>query len=70
MSVSISFAETEIQWWHAIDGTNGERVDKIAVDFNATHSDYKIVPTYKGNYTETMTAPVATFRAKEHPHLV
>lgn len=51
-------------------GTNGERVDKIAADFNASQSDYKIVPSYKGNYTETMTAAVAAFRAKEHPHLV
>ena len=51
-------------------GTNGERVDKIAADFNASQSNYKIVPSYKGNYTETMTAAVAAFRAKEHPHLV
>ena len=70
ISASVSFAETEIQWWHAMGGTNGERVDKIAADFNATQSEYKIVPTYKGNYTETMTAAVAAFRAQEHPHLV
>ncbi|MFK7753443.1 MAG: sn-glycerol-3-phosphate ABC transporter substrate-binding protein UgpB [Sedimentitalea sp.] len=70
LTSSVAFAETEIQWWHAMGGTNGERVDKIAADFNATQSDYKIVPTYKGNYTETMTAAVAAFRAKEHPHLV
>ena len=70
VSASVSYAETEIQWWHAMGGTNGERIDKIAADFNATQSDYKIVPTYKGNYTETMTAAVAAFRAKEHPHLV
>ncbi|MDF1668268.1 MAG: sn-glycerol-3-phosphate ABC transporter substrate-binding protein UgpB [Roseovarius sp.] len=70
ISATVSFAQTEIQWWHAMGGTNGERVDKIAADFNATQSDYKIVPTYKGNYTETMTAAVAAFRAKEHPHMV
>ena len=69
-SASISFAQAEIHWWHAMGGTNGERVDKIAADFNASQSDYKVVPTYKGNYTETMTAAVAAFRAKEHPHLV
>ncbi|MEO3417137.1 sn-glycerol-3-phosphate ABC transporter substrate-binding protein UgpB [Roseovarius sp. CAU 1744] len=70
VSASVAFAQTEIQWWHAMGGTNGERVDKIAADFNASQSDYKVVPTYKGNYTETMTAAVAAFRAKEHPHLV
>ncbi len=70
VSAGMSFAQTEINWWHAMGGTNGERVDKIAADFNASQSDYKIVPSYKGNYTETMTAAVAAFRAKEHPHLV
>ena len=63
-------AETEVHWWHAMGGTNGERVNKIADDFNASQSDYKVVPTYKGNYTETMTAAIAAFRAGEQPHLV
>ncbi|MEM7190986.1 MAG: sn-glycerol-3-phosphate ABC transporter substrate-binding protein UgpB [Pseudomonadota bacterium] len=65
-----ALAETEVQWWHAMGGTNGERVNKIAEDFNATQSDYKVVPVYKGNYTETMTAAIAAFRADEHPQIV
>ncbi len=67
-SVSV-FAATEIQWWHAM-GSSGERIDKIANDFNASQSDYKVVPVFKGNYTETMTAAIASFRAKKHPHIV
>ena len=67
---STSFAATEIQWWHAMGGVNGERVNKIADDFNATQSDYKVMPVYKGNYTETMTAAIAAFRAKKQPHIV
>ena len=70
MSAGAVVAKTEVHWWHAMGGTNGERVDKIAADFNASQSDYEIIPTYKGNYTETMTAAIAAFRAKEHPHLV
>ena len=69
MSVS-ALAATEVQWWHAMGGVNGERVNKIAADFNATQSDYKVVPVYKGNYTETMTAAIAAFRAKKQPHIV
>ena len=65
-----AMAVTEVQWWHAMGGANGERVDKIAADFNASQSEYKIVPTYKGNYTETMTAAIAAFRAKEQPAIV
>jgi sn-glycerol 3-phosphate transport system substrate-binding protein len=63
-------AQVEIQWWHAMGGANGERVDKIAADFNASQSEYKVVPTYKGNYTETMTAAVAAFRANAQPTIV
>jgi len=65
-----ALAATELQWWHAMGGTNGERVDKIAADFNASQSEYKVVPSYKGNYTETMTAAIAAFRAKKQPHIV
>jgi len=63
-------AATEISWWHAMGGANGERVNKIANDFNATQSDYKVVPVFKGNYTETMTAAIAAFRAHKQPHIV
>ncbi len=67
---SLASAASEVQWWHAMGGTNGERVNKIAADFNATQSDYKVVPTFKGNYTDTMTAAIAAFRAKKQPHIV
>lgn len=49
---------------------NGDRVDKLARDFNLSQTEYKVVPTYKGNYTETMTAAVAAFRARKQPHIV
>ncbi len=63
-------AATEIQWWHAMDGRLGEKVNSIAEGFNASQSEYTLVPAYKGNYTETMTAAVAAFRAKQQPHIV
>lgn len=69
-STSFASAVTEINWWHAMGGANGERVNKIAEDFNASQSEYKVVPTFKGNYTETMTAAIAAFRAKKQPHIV
>ncbi len=69
-STSLVSAATEIQWWHAMGGANGERVNKIADDFNKSQSEYKVVPTFKGNYTETMTASIAAFRAKKQPHIV
>ncbi|MGE4611754.1 MAG: sn-glycerol-3-phosphate ABC transporter substrate-binding protein UgpB [Paracoccaceae bacterium] len=65
-----AIAQTEIQWWHAMGGANGERVDRIAAGYNESQSEFVVVPSYKGNYTETMTAAVAAFRANEQPHIV
>lgn len=69
LSVTAS-AAVEVNWWHAMGGTNTDRVNKIATDFNASQADYKINAVYKGNYTETMTAAIAAFRAKKQPHIV
>lgn len=69
-STALAAAATDIHWWHAMGGANGERVNKIADDFNKTQSEYKVIPTFKGNYTETMTSAIAAFRAKKQPHIV
>ncbi len=63
-------AQTEIQWWHAMGGKLGETVNEIAEGFNKTQTDYKIVPVFKGSYTDTMTAVIAAYRAKQAPHIV
>ncbi len=63
-------AKTEIQWWHAMGGALGERVVEIADNFNRSQSEYKLVPVNKGNYTETMTAGIAAFRAGKPPHIL
>src|SRR5215813_2097790 len=65
-----AFAVTEIQWWHAMTGANNDVIVKLANDFNAAQSDYKVVPTYKGNYADTMNAGIAAFRAGNAPHIM
>lgn len=63
-------AATEIQWWHAMGGALGERVNEIAENFNMSQSDYKLVAVYKGSYAETMTAGIAAFRAGKQPNIL
>jgi sn-glycerol 3-phosphate transport system substrate-binding protein len=63
-------AQTEIQWWHAMGGQLGEALNELAEGFNKSQKEYKVVPVYKGTYTETMTGAIAAFRAKQHPHIV
>jgi sn-glycerol 3-phosphate transport system substrate-binding protein len=67
---SPAFAVTEIMWWHAMSGELGRQVEKLATDFNASQSDYKVVPSYKGNYTETVTAAIFAFRSRSQPAIV
>jgi sn-glycerol 3-phosphate transport system substrate-binding protein len=71
MSIASSgFAATEVEWWHAMGGANGEKVNEIAKGFNDSQDAYEVKPVYKGNYTETMTSAIAAFRAKQQPAIV
>ncbi|MDA9528306.1 sn-glycerol-3-phosphate ABC transporter substrate-binding protein UgpB [Bradyrhizobium sp. CCBAU 25338] len=63
-------AATDIALWHAMSGELGRQLDKLASDFNASQSDYRIVPAYKGNYTETVTAAIFAFRSRSQPAIV
>lgn len=63
-------AQTEISWWHAMTGANSEVVEKIASDFNASQSDYKVMPVFKGTYPETLNAGIAAFRAGQAPDII
>ncbi|KAF1022938.1 MAG: sn-glycerol-3-phosphate-binding periplasmic protein UgpB [Paracidovorax wautersii] len=63
-------AVTEIQWWHSMTAVNGEWVNDLARQFNESQTDYKIVPTYKGTYDESMTASIAAFRAGNAPDIL
>lgn len=63
-------AQTDIQWWHSMTAVNGEWVNDLAKQFNAQQKDYRIVPTFKGTYDESMTAAIAAFRAGNAPHIL
>jgi sn-glycerol 3-phosphate transport system substrate-binding protein len=63
-------AQTEIQWWHAMPAALGEWVNDLAKDFNASQKEYKVLPTFKGTYDESMTAAIAAFRAGNAPHIL
>jgi sn-glycerol 3-phosphate transport system substrate-binding protein len=67
---SPAHAVTEIMWWHAMSGELGRQLEKLAADFNASQSEYRIVPSYKGNYTETVTAAIFAFRSRGQPAIV
>ena len=63
-------AATDILWWHAMSGELGRQLEKLANDFNASQTSYRIVPVYKGNYAETVSAAIFAFRSRSQPAIV
>ncbi len=69
-SLTAAEAKTQIQWWHAMGGELGQKLEEIVAGYNASQDEYEVVPSYKGTYPETLTAAIAAFRAKEQPAIV
>jgi sn-glycerol 3-phosphate transport system substrate-binding protein len=68
--LNAAHAQTEIQWWHSMTAVNNEWVNDLAKQFNESQSEYRIIPTFKGSYDESMTASIAAFRAGNAPHIL
>jgi sn-glycerol 3-phosphate transport system substrate-binding protein len=63
-------AQTEIQWWHSMGGALGDQLTELANKFNASQTAYKVVPSYKGSYPDSLTAAIAAYRAGNAPHIL
>ena len=63
-------AQVEIQWWHSMTGGLNEWVNDLAKQFNDSQKEYKVVPTFKGTYAESMTTAIAAFRAGNAPNIL
>ena len=70
LSPVAAYAQTEVHFWHAFTGRLGDLVAEQVEQFNASQSDYVVVQTHKGNYSETLNAGIAAFRAGEQPHVL
>ena len=65
-----ALAATDIPFWHSMEGELGVEVDSLAKRFNDSHPDYKIVPTYKGNYEQSLAAGIAAVRSGKAPAIL
>ena len=53
---SVSAAEkTTLTFWHAMGGTNGEVLQQIVDDFNASQDEIEVKAEYQGTYDDTIT---------------
>jgi sn-glycerol 3-phosphate transport system substrate-binding protein len=61
--------KTKIVFWHAMTGANGEEINRLAREFNASQNDVELEAVFKGSYPETLTATIAAWRAGQAPHI-
>jgi sn-glycerol 3-phosphate transport system substrate-binding protein len=60
---------TEIDFWHAMSGNNGEQVTALVADFNASHPNIHVTEQNKGNYDETLNAVIQAAGQGEGPNM-
>ena len=61
---------THIVLWHAMSGANGDEVNRLTRDFNASQSEAMLEAVFKGTYPDTLTTTIAAYRAGHAPHIV
>jgi sn-glycerol 3-phosphate transport system substrate-binding protein len=70
LAATSACAQTEIQFWHSMTGALGDKVNELANNFNKSQNQYKIVPSFRGTYPESLTAAIASYRAGNAPHIL
>ncbi len=68
--VGRAHAVTELDFWFGVSGANAEVIQSLAREFNATQTEYRVVPIFKGTYPETLKAGLAAFEAGHPPHII
>ncbi len=63
-------AATEIEFWYALGGALGERVEELVKKFNDSQKDYVVKASFKGTYDEVLNGMIAAYRAKRAPEIV
>lgn len=53
-----------------MSGELGKQTENLINDFNASQSEYKVIPSFRGEYEEGMISLISAFRGKQQPVLV
>lgn len=70
LAPSAQAARIEVQWWHAMSGVLGDRLNEVVDKFNKSQDKYTVVAVAKGNYDEVTNGVIAAYRAKRPPEMV
>jgi sn-glycerol 3-phosphate transport system substrate-binding protein len=69
-AASIADAAQDVRLWHAMSGIPGAELEKLAAQFNASQSEYRVLPVNKGSPEETLAAALAARKEASGPHIV
>jgi sn-glycerol 3-phosphate transport system substrate-binding protein len=62
---------TEVTFWHSMDGTNGETLDKLIDEFNGEHDgEIEVKGVFQGDYDSTITKYKAAVQSDTTPSMV
>lgn len=63
-------AATEVEFWHAMSGELGARVEETVQKFNDSQDKYVVRAVAKGTYDEVVNGMIAAYRADLQPAIV
>jgi sn-glycerol 3-phosphate transport system substrate-binding protein len=62
---------TTVSFWHAMDGTNAEALNKLVAEFNTAHQGkIEVKSTYAGKYDDAITKYKAAIQSKSTPDVI
>src|SRR5690348_10558835 len=67
---SASASAADIRLWHSMNGARGADFERIVARFNASQKEFRVVPTFKGQYDEAAVEAVTARRTSRAPHIV
>ncbi|MGI8913673.1 MAG: ABC transporter substrate-binding protein [Chloroflexota bacterium] len=62
-AVPVTLRGTKVTFWHTQSGPNALLLNQMVLAYNASQSNYTIVPEYKGSYDDLYKANVASITA-------
>ncbi len=60
----------ELRLWHSMNGARGAEFERVVARFNASQSQHRVVPTYKGSFDEAAVEAVTARGTPRAPHIV
>lgn len=62
--------KTTVQFWHSMSGTNGDLINQLVSDYNASQDAVEVVATYQGSYADAAAKAEQAIYAGNAPDIL